>query len=703
MNFNIPFFSTLISSFLVLILGLFVLKKAKGSRTNKIFFFFCTTIFVWLFFYSLAYLSNQKNSTLLFFKLGYLGVIFIPIVWYHFEMSFLANQNRKLDILTFCGYLCALFFGIIIFTQKWFITDLFTYPWGYYPKVFIPSHILFLLYFNFYFTVALLVMFFSFWRRKDISPQEAAKRKYIFFSGLIGTFAAIDFLPNYGINVTLNTSPFGFMFMIAFCLITAYAIFRHQLMEIEVIIKKTVVFAGMFTFAFGIFIAIALLISQFVAGGNTWLAFAISAFIIVFTLRPIETWLINATDKFLFQKKYEYKQIIKAFIDNVVTELNLDTVINSTLKLLDETIHPYTASIFILNRAEDKYQLYNGVGLKDTNIAFMSDSKLVAYLRKNHSPAVVKQISGINDASPDIALEMATLKAVIVLPLMLHNDLTGFISLGKKKSDEDYSKDDLDVLSDLARTESIAVANAQLITEAAQSERRAAIGTMAAGINHEIGNPLNTMAARIQVFKLSRQKGLFEDKPVNEVMDEAEAVLDECLEQSGRISEITKKLANFAKPSKEFKPALINISEEIEETLGIVGHDLELERIKIEKNIPGGLPRILVDKREMQQILFNIIRNAGQAIEGSGTITIRANLTFSGKVRIEIHDTGKGIPEDKKHRIFEPFFTTKGTNKGTGLGLSIVRQLVWRNKGEISFTSEPGAGTTFILEFPKGE
>jgi signal transduction histidine kinase len=110
----------------------------------------------------------------------------------------------------------------------------------------------------------------------------------------------------------------------------------------------------------------------------------------------------------------------------------------------------------------------------------------------------------------------------------------------------------------------------------------------------------------------------------------------------------------------------------------------------------------MADKREIQQIFFNIIRNAAQAIEGSGKITISAVNTPNDKVHIEVQDTGKGIAEDKLKRIFEPFFTTKAANKGTGLGLSIVRQLVWKNKGEISFKSQPQVGTIFILEFLKG-
>jgi signal transduction histidine kinase len=194
---------------------------------------------------------------------------------------------------------------------------------------------------------------------------------------------------------------------------------------------------------------------------------------------------------------------------------------------------------------------------------------------------------------------------------------------------------------------------------------------------------------------------MFQDKPNEEILDQAEAALDECLKQSGRISDITKKLANFAKPSTEFRPELITVSAQINEALAMVSHDLELERIKIKKVISDEPSKILADKHEIQQIFFNIIRNAGQAIVGPGTITIRVLSDGSDKVHIEIEDTGEGIPGDKINRIFEPFFTTRGLNKGAGLGLSIVRQLVWKNKGEISFRSQVGVGTTFTLEFPK--
>ena len=132
----------------------------------------------------------------------------------------------------------------------------------------------------------------------------------------------------------------------------------------------------------------------------------------------------------------------------------------------------------------------------------------------------------------------------------------------------------------------------------------------------------------------------------------------------------------------------------------LIGHDLQLEKITVEQDIQPSLPPIVVDQRQFQEVLFNLMRNAGQAIRPPGTITVRAHTGSGTHVRIEIADTGNGIPPEKLDKIYDPFFTTKDPGKGTGLGLFIVRQIVERNKGRITVESTVGKGTTFFLDFP---
>ena len=686
--YSIP---TFIGSIFAISIGIVVLIKSKRYPIKLPFFLFCFSIFSWLFAYTIAYSTKNFKLAIFSCNLACTAVIFTAPTAYHFIVNYLQLTKKRKTV--YIPYIIMVIFAFLFLFTKYFLDTPVRHFWGYYSKagplhpIYIGVHVTIV-------GVALFLLYKSL-MNKSLSPNERLRIKYMFWFYLIAAFSGIDFMQKY----KGEFYPFGFLFVLIFLFIAAYAIVRHQLLEIEVIIKKSLVFAGMFAFVFGVVVVVAMLVAQVLGGANNLLALVVSALIITFSLRPLENWLINATDKFLFQKKYEYKQIIKTFIDEVVTLLNLDEVVNSTLKLLDQTLHPYTCAVFILNKAEDKYQLYQAFGLESKNISFTSESKLVNFLKKTQQPAIIRQINGIAGVAPEIQEEMSQIQAVLVLPLLLHNDLIGFITLGKKKSDEEYTKDDLDVLLDLVRTESIAIGNAQLLTEAAQAERRAAIGTMAAGIHHEIGNPLNIINTKIQVFLTGIQRGVYQGKTKEEIIAECQNILNETLNQTNRIAEITRKLANFAKPSQEFKPQVLNLSEEIEETLEILGHELELERIKIVKEFSQDALKVLADKREMQQIFFNLIRNAAQAIEDKGIVTIRTK-SDNEKIRIEIEDTGRGIPEDKQTKIFEPFFTTKGS-RGTGLGLSIVRQLVWRNKGEISFKSQLGRGTTFILDFPQ--
>jgi signal transduction histidine kinase len=296
--------------------------------------------------------------------------------------------------------------------------------------------------------------------------------------------------------------------------------------------------------------------------------------------------------------------------------------------------------------------------------------------------------------------------SVLSLPLTLHDDLIGILNLGKKKSDEEFAKDDLDILLPLAKTLAIAVANAQLFdelaktqAEAAQKEKLAVIGTLSAGINHEICNPLGIIKTQCEAFLLDLQDGILQGKTSQEVLDRASSVMNGALKQIDRATAITQKLSNFAKPVKEPSKHPVSVAQEIDEVFLLVGHDLKLDKISVEKEIAVDLPQILVDRRQLQEVLFNLIRNAAQAIHPPGTIMVKAYPQGAESVRIEISDTGTGIAPDKLEKIYDPFFTTKEPGKGTGLGLFIVRQIVERNKGRISVESAVGKGTTFFLDF----
>ena len=165
--------------------------------------------------------------------------------------------------------------------------------------------------------------------------------------------------------------------------------------------------------------------------------------------------------------------------------------------------------------------------------------------------------------------------------------------------------------------------------------------------------------------------------------------------------DIMKRFAMFAKQSVSQEPTLdrVDLANVMEDIHPLISYEFKLDKIELIKNIPANISPLYVDRRHIEEILFNLIVNACQAMktrEIGGRIEISA-AQHNGTVKIKVEDNGPGIPADRLSKIFEPFYTTK--EEGTGLGLYVTKQLVERNKGKISVKSEIGKGTIFSLEF----
>lgn len=232
--------------------------------------------------------------------------------------------------------------------------------------------------------------------------------------------------------------------------------------------------------------------------------------------------------------------------------------------------------------------------------------------------------------------------------------------------------------------------------EALQREKMAFLEMLASAINHEIANPLSIARGQCEAFVLGWKEGLYKDKPPYELIEKSVLVMERVIKETDRISDITKRLTDFVKPGKAIKPQKIDVVTEIDEALTFLGAEIKLSDIQIKKDIPTSLPSIIADKKHIQQIFFNIIKNAAQSLKEKRIIEIIGRQENS-RLKFEVRDTGCGIREEDIKKMFVPFFTTK-TN-GTGLGLFIVKQLTETNKGRIEIKSKPGEGTSVILYF----
>ena len=235
---------------------------------------------------------------------------------------------------------------------------------------------------------------------------------------------------------------------------------------------------------------------------------------------------------------------------------------------------------------------------------------------------------------------------------------------------------------------------------AIRTEQLATIGNMAARVAHEIRNPLVTIGGFARAINRSPDK-------VSRVKSNSWIIVQEV----ERLERILSNIMNFAKPPSPLFERH-NINRIIDETMEILEEEIQRHGVTAEKRLDESIPLVMVDAQQIKQVLFNLAQNAISALEGEGNLVITTEYIpegdqharrssgkrTGGRFKIQISDTGRGIPEELKEKIFTPFFTTKSA--GTGLGLAIVKKIVDDHNGTISFYSEIGRGTTFELVFP---
>jgi len=706
---NLFAFSGFLWGITTLSLGVFVLIVGK-NKVHRLWAIFNLNITIWAFGYAMAAMSKDIDTARFWWRFAHIGGNINTVILLH-AVCVIGDLKRRL-LLTF-GYLQSVIFVVLAFAGYTGSDLQYLFNSFYYPSLYFYSIKSIGLYFPIFVPIWLFYLIYALYELYTIYRKSYGvnkKNSGWFFVGITTGYvgSALTLLPLFYTKLY----PYWNFTVPLYCIVVTYAIFRHQMLNIEVIIKKTLVFAGLLAAVSAMLLLPTFVIQEYLIGtatlGGRILGLTISGIIIILAMRKIEDFLINITDKTLFQKKYDYKELLKTFTSEVLTVLDIDVLVHTTVDRLSHIMKIQSCGLLLLNKTKNQYELVASVGVDKEwrKVTLGTDNTLATFLSRTRSYLSTKHQGKDSPLPKHIIEDMNRLKLELAIPLNIHDDMIGILTLGKKKSDEDYVQDDMDILLPLARTLAIALSNANMLVElgktqaeAAQREKMAVIGTLSAGINHEICNPLGIARGQCEAYLLNIKDGLYKKKTSEELLEKAQKIMEKVIHETDRATAITKRLSSFAKPSKGLLSEVININEEMDEVLALVGYELKLDKVDIIKDIDKDLPTIAGDKKQLQEVFFNLIRNAAQAIEERGKITIRAKQ-HERKILVEIEDTGHGIPEDKIDQIFNPFFTTKEPGKGTGLGLFIVRQVVERNKGRISVKSKVGEGTTFMLEFP---
>jgi hypothetical protein len=230
-------------------------------------------------------------------------------------------------------------------------------------------------------------------------------------------------------------------------------------------------------------------------------------------------------------------------------------------------------------------------------------------------------------------------------------------------------------------------ARVRLEEQLQHSEKMASIGLLAAGLAHEVNTPLTGISSYTQMLR-EQVAGV----------DPKAALLDKIEKQTFRAAKIINNLLNFSRSgSAELEP--LDLNKLVLDVLSLLEHQLDKSHIKVRKELAAELPPVRGNENRLQQVFFNLILNARDAMPRGGWLTL-ATSADDDTVIVEVKDTGTGIKREHIKRIYDPFFTTKGIGRGTGLGLSVSYGILQEHGGAIFVDSTPGQGTRFQVALP---
>ncbi len=401
--------------------------------------------------------------------------------------------------------------------------------------------------------------------------------------------------------------------------------------------------------------------------------------------------------------------ILRTVAAAVSRSLDFEEVLEKSLAALTEVTGHELASFHLLSPDGHSLILRGERGLsprlREVNQVLPYGEGLIGHAAARGRTLVVRDVRTSPDLLPAArpVVEAEGIRGFVSVPIRARDRILGTLSLGRQTPDP-FSGEEVALLESAADQIGVALDNARLYSESRRqfeelrrtqaqlihAEKLSAVGELAAGVAHEINNPLTTILGEVQLLLLSHLG--------KEVQERLQVISEETL----RAARIVQNLLLFA---GRYPPqrSLCQVADQLQRVLDLKGYHLHTDDIRVETHFEPA-PLVWADENQLQQVFLNIIQNAHQAMKtahGRGTLVVRLRSLESG-VRVEVLDDGPGISAADLSRIFDPFFTTKPPGVGTGLGLSVSYRIVTEHGGRLWAENRPEGGAAFFVELPVG-
>ncbi len=691
-----------------LTIGIMVLQIKPHLMASKAFFIFCASICVWFVG------SFDAQAVYLFDQLSFFSWIFSP--FFGIYLMFIFPSDAKLKGMV--HNLVSIFF-LFVSAMLFVLQFIFFYKYDVWKYINTISWIYVVLS-TVIFPVSSLMTYMN-----PSSALEKQRAQIILLGCVFGLFvpaAAVACITVFKINLPYNLMALP---VIIFPLSIGYSIVKHKLFDIDVIIEKAITY-GLLTGAVGSIFALTVLgfnvaFAKYGGWKNPAFFVILSGFLVI-ALNPLKNRIQDLVDLTFFRKKYDYRGTVEELSYAMTSLLSIEKIIDKIIEIAKNTMFSDHVSVLIYNQDIGAYERHFRKGEAGSSPdTTLEESSILIQQLNFHGNEIFKEDLIADERylhnSQKLMQEFDRLNASLIIPLFFKKQLIGLIALGDKKSGLTYTSRDVNLLKLMANQSAIALENAlafKLVEDYAKrlektnkelqdaqaqlvhAEKMSAIGQLAAGVAHEIRNPLNIIeGARYYISTYMM------DKENAEVVGE---YLDYIKHEIDRTNRLIDSLLKFSKAEPPYFES-VNVNGVIENVVILVRKQLSDNDINLTLRLDENLPQIMADPNQLWQVFINIILNAIQAMPKGGAFTIATSNSWdefasgnSDRVYIHFKDSGVGIDKEDITKIFDPFFTKK--DMGTGLGLSIAYKIIEKHKGRIIVESEKGAGTTITIELP---
>ncbi len=557
------------------------------------------------------------------------------------------------------------------------------------------------------------------WLRGQKSASRAVRDRVRFLASvgaLAMTFTLGDFVSFLGVYLP----PIGAVLAVVFLFVLAESLTRRRLADLYELSGRLLVSTALAFSLAGIFYVFITYIGRF---GAMYLNAVLAAIVFLVLFKPLEHEVETRIHRFFFRERYDLETSVVELRRRLAHTLENDDMIQVVLAGLERSRRVTSCVIYLRDLDDSGFDIAGSIGADPpARVDSLAMRPLLERLGMSLSLEELAR-DGARETGPSaregLAPTMTAIEALgpfrrsVILAIRGDSEeLVGLMCVADDRVRDAFTIEEIALLETVAAQMGVALANSRIYARMKERDRLAALGSMAAGLAHEVKNPLGAIKGAAQLLE-ELGVGATDGDP------QIEEFLGIILEETDRLNRVVASFLDYARPHAG-NPVPVDVNGAVRRTVQILASQ-QAEGVEVNLELSNTLPRACIDPEKLRQVLLNLVHNAIHAMDGRGCVTVattqrrttrgtwapqpseRSSSVFTDDagaevVEISVHDTGPGISQKVLKNLFVPFFTTK--EKGTGLGLAISQSIVQNAGGSIYVQSQTGAGTKFVISLP---